>query len=370
MATVVGLTFLFGFGNVLALGLRLGVPAYVAPLVAPAVDLSALGLLLGVRYLALNGASSRADPPRPSAAGVGQCDDAGVERDRAAAGGEVRQGRVRCCGAGAADRVGRGGAWPAAGHRKRRNEHGRLVRAGDRPPGQRLKDSREAPSGLSGSDQASHSGKPSAGGCSVAAPRSAGGHPALGEASPSDLCRDAAKASGCRSEQVQGPGRSRSLRKGARPTVGAGCVSGKQSERVNAWGDLVIENIRASGNVAPRSRAAASSGHRPGARRDGLEERVDGVVVAAFGAGHVPANWVEPLESLAARLPVVLTSRVGAGSILSATYAFDGSERDLLTRGLISGGRLDPYKARLRLLAPLRAGSDRAAIEAAFDHRR
>jgi hypothetical protein len=56
MATVIGLTFLFGFGNVLALGLRLGVPAYVAPLVAPAVDLSVLGLLLGVRYLALNDA--------------------------------------------------------------------------------------------------------------------------------------------------------------------------------------------------------------------------------------------------------------------------------------------------------------------------
>ncbi|MFD5317521.1 SpdA protein [Streptomyces sp. NPDC127098] len=53
---MIGLTFLFGFGNVLALGLRLGVPAYVAPLVAPAVDLSVLGLLLGVRYLALNGA--------------------------------------------------------------------------------------------------------------------------------------------------------------------------------------------------------------------------------------------------------------------------------------------------------------------------
>ncbi|GDY33778.1 hypothetical protein [Gandjariella thermophila] len=39
------------------LGLRLGVPAYVAPLVAPAVDLSVLGLLVGTRYLALYGAS-------------------------------------------------------------------------------------------------------------------------------------------------------------------------------------------------------------------------------------------------------------------------------------------------------------------------
>ncbi|SDM87367.1 hypothetical protein SAMN04488074_12864 [Lentzea albidocapillata subsp. violacea] len=57
MGTVVGLTFLFGFGNVLSLGLRLGVPIWVAPLVAPAVDLSILGLLLAIRHLALAGAS-------------------------------------------------------------------------------------------------------------------------------------------------------------------------------------------------------------------------------------------------------------------------------------------------------------------------
>ncbi len=57
MGVVVGLTFLFGFGNVLSLALRLGVPVWVAPLVAPAVDLSILGLLLGARHLALAGAS-------------------------------------------------------------------------------------------------------------------------------------------------------------------------------------------------------------------------------------------------------------------------------------------------------------------------
>src|SRR6266511_1442357 len=64
MGTVVGLTFLFGFGNVLNLALRLGVPVWVAPLVAPAVDLSILGLLLGIRHLALAGAS--ADVLRPA----------------------------------------------------------------------------------------------------------------------------------------------------------------------------------------------------------------------------------------------------------------------------------------------------------------
>ncbi len=58
MGTVVGLTFLFGFGNILNLALRLGVPTWVAPLIAPAVDLSILGLLLGIRHLALTGTIS------------------------------------------------------------------------------------------------------------------------------------------------------------------------------------------------------------------------------------------------------------------------------------------------------------------------
>ncbi|WP_328437256.1 SpdA protein [Streptomyces sp. NBC_00444] len=61
--TVVGLAFLFGFGNVWTLALRLGVSGWVAPLVAPAVDLSVLALLLAIRYLALYGASEAALRP-------------------------------------------------------------------------------------------------------------------------------------------------------------------------------------------------------------------------------------------------------------------------------------------------------------------
>jgi hypothetical protein len=57
MGVIVGLTFLFGFGNVLSLALRLGVSPWVAPLVAPAVDLSVLALLVSVRRLALRGAT-------------------------------------------------------------------------------------------------------------------------------------------------------------------------------------------------------------------------------------------------------------------------------------------------------------------------
>ncbi len=59
MGLVIGLTFLFGFGNVLNLALKLQVPVFVAPLVAPAVDLTVLGHV-GTRHLALSGASEAA----------------------------------------------------------------------------------------------------------------------------------------------------------------------------------------------------------------------------------------------------------------------------------------------------------------------
>lgn len=64
MGLVIGLTFLFGFGNVWTLALKLQVPTFVAPLIAPAVDLTVLGLLVGTRHLALSGASD--DMLRPA----------------------------------------------------------------------------------------------------------------------------------------------------------------------------------------------------------------------------------------------------------------------------------------------------------------
>ncbi|MET8239759.1 DUF2637 domain-containing protein [Streptomyces sp. NPDC005245] len=55
MAVIALLAFVFSFGNVWNLALRLGIPDPIAPLIAPMVDLSVLGLLVALRYLSLRG---------------------------------------------------------------------------------------------------------------------------------------------------------------------------------------------------------------------------------------------------------------------------------------------------------------------------
>ncbi|MCZ4117795.1 DUF2637 domain-containing protein [Streptomyces sp. H39-S7] len=55
MAVIAALAFTFSFGNVWSLALRLGVPHPIAPLIAPMVDLSVVGLLVALRHLALHG---------------------------------------------------------------------------------------------------------------------------------------------------------------------------------------------------------------------------------------------------------------------------------------------------------------------------
>ena len=93
----------------------------------------------------------------------------------------------------------------------------------------------------------------------------------------------------------------------------------------------------------------------------------DAVVVAGFGGGHVPPSWVGPLSDLSAHRPVVLTSRVGTGRALTRTYAFPGSEHDLLGHGLIPGGRHDPIKATVALHVLLAADSTQNDVQTFFD---
>ncbi|MFE2559201.1 asparaginase [Streptomyces sp. NPDC059352] len=103
-----------------------------------------------------------------------------------------------------------------------------------------------------------------------------------------------------------------------------------------------------------------------GALLDLWDANCDGLVVAAFGVGHVPERLVEGLTKLASRIPVILASRIGNGPVLSDTYGFPGSEKDLLGRGLIGAGDPGPYQARLLLQALLAQGADGATVRETF----
>jgi L-asparaginase len=88
-----------------------------------------------------------------------------------------------------------------------------------------------------------------------------------------------------------------------------------------------------------------------------------GLVIEGFGGGHVTREIAEStaLVELLARVPVVLSSRAGAGEPLRCTYSgFAGSETDLLGRGVISSGALDGPKSRvlLTLLLATHTGAD------------
>lgn len=91
-----------------------------------------------------------------------------------------------------------------------------------------------------------------------------------------------------------------------------------------------------------------------------------GLVLQGFGAGHVSSRWVETAKELAARMPVVLSTRVPTGPVLRNSYGFPGSERDLLDNGLIGSGTLGAHKARVLLSVLLGAGRSPGEIRASF----
>lgn len=86
----------------------------------------------------------------------------------------------------------------------------------------------------------------------------------------------------------------------------------------------------------------------------------EGLVIAAFGAGHVSGSWAALLDQLASALPVIVATRTGSGSTARATYEFAGAEIDLQRKGVHMAGQLCPRKCRILLWLLLGTGEQPA----------
>ncbi|USZ68418.1 asparaginase [Halorussus salilacus] len=86
-----------------------------------------------------------------------------------------------------------------------------------------------------------------------------------------------------------------------------------------------------------------------------VADGADGLVVAGTGLGNATSELGEAIvDAMDSGVPVVLTSRCGAGST-GAVYGTPGGGKTLQDAGAIAGGDLAPWKARVKLALALEA---------------
>ena len=92
-------------------------------------------------------------------------------------------------------------------------------------------------------------------------------------------------------------------------------------------------------------------------------DKVDGLIIQAFGAGNIPKETAQKLESLLHKgIPVALVSRCFNG-IAEPVYAYQGGGVQLQKAGVLFVKELNAQKARLKLLIALNAGLKGEALK-------
>lgn len=85
-------------------------------------------------------------------------------------------------------------------------------------------------------------------------------------------------------------------------------------------------------------------------------DEIEGLVLAGSGTGSVPPTWIPFVRNiLRRRIPIAIVSRCIQGQVMETNY-FEGSFSKLMEMGAISGGRLNPYQARIRMSIGIAAG--------------
>lgn len=92
-------------------------------------------------------------------------------------------------------------------------------------------------------------------------------------------------------------------------------------------------------------------------------DKVDGLIIQAFGAGNIPKETAQKLENLLHKgIPVALVSRCFNG-IAEPVYAYQGGGVQLQKAGVLFVKELNAQKARLKLLIALNAGLKGEALK-------
>lgn len=96
-----------------------------------------------------------------------------------------------------------------------------------------------------------------------------------------------------------------------------------------------------------------------------LQAGVDGIVLEGLGRGQVHPSMVNKIEAAVQQgISVVITTASEEGHVYT-TYDYTGSAYDLYKRGVILGRDYDAKKARIKLLACIKAGKE---INSAFNY--
>jgi L-asparaginase len=100
--------------------------------------------------------------------------------------------------------------------------------------------------------------------------------------------------------------------------------------------------------------------------RAALATKPDGLVVGTLGAGHLHPDLLRLWAEASERIPVVAYCRPERGVVLTETYGFAGSEKELRKSRIIPAAFLSPQAARMKLLACVASGLSIEETRAAF----
>ncbi|MEA2411020.1 MAG: L-asparaginase [Thermoleophilaceae bacterium] len=100
--------------------------------------------------------------------------------------------------------------------------------------------------------------------------------------------------------------------------------------------------------------------------RAALATEPDGLVVGTLGAGHLHPDLLKLWAEASERIPVVAYCRPERGVVLTETYGFAGSEKELRRSRIIPAAFLSPQASRMKLLACVASGLSIEETRAAF----